>query len=622
MSKKIVSLVVAGAVVFALTGVSVARAEDATTVAQLQQMIADLQKQIASLTAGGSATTVAGGEITKNLTVGSKGDEVNTLQQFLIDEGYLKITAPTGYFGKATKAAVAAWQKDAGLPSTGYFGALSRAEFAKNSTPVTPVVTPTSTPSTSTPVGISTPGAEGTLSVEKAASPASGVKLYEGDAKASILGLKVKATGSDIDVQRVKLDIGSDTKFYNKFFTKVGVYDGDTLLAETDLNSSTVSKESGEYYVTLTGFHFVVAKDQTKYLTIKGNVYGTIDSAYDNTSYSVSLANNGGVRGVDGAGLNETAGDNTITNSFILNKSQSTQATLTISADTSTPDEGVVVSDSNGTADYVTALNFKAAADKDSIKITDLYATATESGTGAASVSTVYLYDGSTLISSAAANSSGVAHFTNLDTTVSKDSSKVYTIKLRVDSAATTDSAYTVTVAAANAIAENSVGDSVSGSYLTGSAVANAVHVYSVAPVLSLVSAGLTSITRVQGTDLNTSSSTAIAKFDVKLTANGGDITLAPTGAFGITLYKDNASTTSGLAAIYDRPSTGTSLDGSSNYVISKGNTAEFVVTYTINGAGKTSGQWDARMSNLTFNTDKHLTYMPNIYKTDKMLLP
>ncbi|MDB5260497.1 MAG: hypothetical protein JWN37_728 [Candidatus Nomurabacteria bacterium] len=64
---------------------------------------------------------------TKNMMLGSRGIEVTNLQAFLITGGYLKLDAPTGYFGGLTRAAVAKWQKAMKLPNTGYFGAMSRA---------------------------------------------------------------------------------------------------------------------------------------------------------------------------------------------------------------------------------------------------------------------------------------------------------------------------------------------------------------------------------------------------------------------------------------------------------------------------------------------------------------
>jgi peptidoglycan hydrolase-like protein with peptidoglycan-binding domain len=50
------------------------------------------------------------------------------LQKVLAAEGYLSAT-PNGVFGPATLAALRAWQTANGLPSTGYFGPMSRAKM-------------------------------------------------------------------------------------------------------------------------------------------------------------------------------------------------------------------------------------------------------------------------------------------------------------------------------------------------------------------------------------------------------------------------------------------------------------------------------------------------------------
>jgi len=64
----------------------------------------------------------------RDLQYGMDGTDVTALQKILITKGYLKASA-NGHFGPATKAAVTAWQKAAGLPATGYFGPLSRAKL-------------------------------------------------------------------------------------------------------------------------------------------------------------------------------------------------------------------------------------------------------------------------------------------------------------------------------------------------------------------------------------------------------------------------------------------------------------------------------------------------------------
>ncbi len=67
--------------------------------------------------------------INQNLTVGTSGSGVVSLQQFLEAKGFLALPSGTavGYFGNLTKQAVIAFQKSVNLPATGYCGAMTRA---------------------------------------------------------------------------------------------------------------------------------------------------------------------------------------------------------------------------------------------------------------------------------------------------------------------------------------------------------------------------------------------------------------------------------------------------------------------------------------------------------------
>ncbi len=103
--------------------------------------------------AQGVAST-ASSPFTHDLTLGMRGSDVSSLQQFLIDTGFLKISTTTNYFGLLTKAAVGEWQALAGIsPSIGYFGPLSRAKVGAalepapiiESIPVPSIVIPTAT---------------------------------------------------------------------------------------------------------------------------------------------------------------------------------------------------------------------------------------------------------------------------------------------------------------------------------------------------------------------------------------------------------------------------------------------------------------------------------------------
>ncbi|HTY39629.1 MAG TPA: peptidoglycan-binding domain-containing protein [Candidatus Paceibacterota bacterium] len=130
VSKKLVSVALTATTTLWLTGAA------AFVPAAYAQSTADLQAQIQALLAqisvlqsklGSSSGSSMSYTFAQDLTLGSKGADVTNLQQVLQSKGYLKV-APTGYFGSLTKAALVAWQKDAGVsPASGYFGPKSRA---------------------------------------------------------------------------------------------------------------------------------------------------------------------------------------------------------------------------------------------------------------------------------------------------------------------------------------------------------------------------------------------------------------------------------------------------------------------------------------------------------------
>lgn len=120
---------------------AVATPVGAQSVAELQAQIAALLAQINALQAqlqaqtGGAAVSCS---FTRDLTVGSRGDDVKCLQRYLNSAGYKVAESGPGspgnettYFGPATKAAVVKWQSANGVsPASGYFGPISRAKYA------------------------------------------------------------------------------------------------------------------------------------------------------------------------------------------------------------------------------------------------------------------------------------------------------------------------------------------------------------------------------------------------------------------------------------------------------------------------------------------------------------
>lgn len=70
--------------------------------------------------------------MSSNLSVGSRGQSVISLQAFLEEKGYLMIPqgVAKGYFGNLTKIALMKYQKSQGVSATGFFGPLTRAKIA------------------------------------------------------------------------------------------------------------------------------------------------------------------------------------------------------------------------------------------------------------------------------------------------------------------------------------------------------------------------------------------------------------------------------------------------------------------------------------------------------------
>lgn len=105
-----------------------------TQIAQLLAQIQQLQSQLGNAKGDSSAAY----NFTRNLTTGSKGEDVRALQQLLNSKGFKVAASGTGspgkestYFGPATRAALAKFQAANGIsPAVGYFGSITRSAIA------------------------------------------------------------------------------------------------------------------------------------------------------------------------------------------------------------------------------------------------------------------------------------------------------------------------------------------------------------------------------------------------------------------------------------------------------------------------------------------------------------
>ena len=505
----------------------------AATNAEIQAMINQLLAQLAAQ--GGSSAPAA--SFTQNLTLGSTGSEVVSLQQALVAGGHLVMPAGVamGYFGALTQAGVAKWQAANGVsPAAGYWGPLSRAKYASLAGPGMP----------GSPVpgaGISTPGVEGVLTATIAATPGSGQTLRENDEKKAVLGVELEAELSDIRIERLKVKLDStqnnDRDLYRDIADKIYVMDGSTVVGSASLDSSTVVEEtSGNYYVTIAGLNLVIKKDEEKTITLALDAMANFDSDFTADDWTLTIPSEG-IRGVDGAGINLYApSSGSLARTFESQPDQSEDASLAISLSSSSPDAMEVVAADGNDEDELDALEllrFDARAEDDMVTITDLVVNFTRGGvTTTATSSTAYLYDGSSVVGSANVEGTSAtamsATFDDIEVDINEDSTKTLSVRVDIDDATTAASTFLASVTAANVTAENSDGDDL---IETGSATGEAATVRSIGVEWSLVSKSVSKSLSPESSGVSTSS--VEAQFVVRAKAVGGDI-----------MFGDAASTT------------------------------------------------------------------------------
>ena len=594
-----------------LLGVSTLSAQAASlTSGQVQSILgllssfgadqATINNVSAALT-GTSATTVTASShaYNTNLTVGSTGADVMALQ------GALGVSPATGYFGSITKAAVVNYQTAHGISGTGFVGPLTRASLNSGSS-VTTTTTTTTTGGGSTVV--TNTGVEGILTANLNSSPSSGQNVYVADQMDSLLGVKLQAQLSPITIQRVQLDLGNSTTFYTKYFqTLYLVSDTGQVLAQAALNSNTVTKQtsgsSNEYFLTFSGFNYTVPGDNSVHvLTVKGDLYSSIDSSLAGSAISVVIDANG-IRGTDGAGIDQYApSTGTISNSVTINKALSDQVQLQLSTDASTPLATQTVASqgsANNELDGQTALVFDLYAQKDWIQLDSMTAGVNgTTGSGTASATTAYLYAGSQQISSAAvtypAGGSGMygaAVFQNINYKIPNGTTQPFTIKLDIKNASTGSRTWYATVTSSYITAENSVGNTITTN-LTGSATGNNVVVNLAGPVFTLVGTPTIS-TQTSSLQGNYSTTSALASFNVQIQALGGNVyfgTQSASTTFGFSIYAGGAasgfasSTYSGITA-WNIPSSGVTTSGLPGtnvaFELQQNNTVQIPVTFS-----------------------------------------
>lgn len=463
MKKSLLILAAIALVVGGATSVS------AQTVAELQAQITALLAQVSALSGTQTSTTVTT-TFDRNLTVGSRGADVTSLQQILIDGGFLDIAAPTDYFGALTKAAVIAYQKENAItPAVGYVGPITRAALnAQNNTSVT-VTTPgvstvpgcaagaafsattgasctavSTVPgcavgaafsattgascTTGTTVTTTAGAAEGSFNARIAANPTNSTNVTAGTDKA-VYGIEIEAKDSDMVVDRLDLQalvkkVSSSGTEINpaNFITNIKIYDGSTLLTEKSVTTSDFDKDSGIYHTRITGINFKVTAGARKVMTVKIDTQTGLDTA---RYLKVQVYATDGIRAVDTLGLQSYDG---LTDTREFTFKTGGDSTLTITTASANPDaQPIAVDDDNG-VDGVTMLVVNAKSTVGPSIITDV-AVNNISSIATSAPSSIELWVDGALVDSRAVSNGATTTFSDLSINVAKDVTKVLTFK-------------------------------------------------------------------------------------------------------------------------------------------------------------------------------------------------
>ena len=590
MSKKIIAFVLAAGLLFG--GVT---AGSAVTVEELQAQIAELTALIASLQAQlAGQTTPATGAVCfyTDLEQGMTSAEVKKLQETLNLDPATRVAASgagapgseTTYFGALTLAAVKAFQAKHGIITTGYVGPLTRGQLnALYCTPTTPTTAPGET--TTTTLGA---GTEGSLTVTQNPLPGSGtVTLYGGNVNKEISAYKIKATGSDVRVKRIILQFGIATPsdFPWRDISTISIWDGSTLLREIAATAANFVEVTfgTTYTLQLDGLDVLVAKDTEKVLSVKATALAVPQYAGNIT---VLIPANG-VRGVDSLGLNVYNATALTAHTFAAAAAQAPTITTTAAIDSP------VAGNFNGSLSEITRVEvMKINLKVEAVDMTFKGGTFTVDTNDNSVLQAVELYDGSTLLASAATTTTGTLTWSTFTLPVSADTTKVLTVKAVITAAPDAGSAIAVSLpnAGLTGIDNNGTARNSSGA-ITG----NTLTVYTASPVFALASASSLR------SDSSTTTVNNVGDFTIgiSITANGGDIYIpsinhatygAGTGTEGIFQSVSTAGTESATGSNWYCDSVAVEDTTNNMWRIPHGATA--VCTYQYHTVNITTAAW------------------------------
>ncbi|MDB4992073.1 MAG: baaA1 [Parcubacteria group bacterium] len=560
-----------------------------------------------------TTSTTTSATFTRNLTIGSHGTDVTALQTWLMAKGFTIAAGATGYFGAQTKAALAAYQAaNAISPAAGYFGPITRAAVSAGGTvstgtlpsgctstagfsPTTGVSCSTGTTTTTTTGPLA--GGEGSLNNFKIVG-ATNTSLNAADSD-TVYGFEFRATGSDLQVNRVDYDMFLSTagtanvsspRPWNVFST-AQLMRNNTVVATldgSDINNWSQDGTAGNgnqiYRLRFDGLKDVVKMDTTADYYLKLSTQNTINSSNNNNIYSIFLSSQG-VRAIDAKGINEYS-SSSAGSTATVSVSTNTSGSLTVSTGSDNPQATTVQASTNNTTSDVTLATFTLQAKDGDVSIYTIpVSVATTTASSSDLIRTVKLYQGSTLLdteSYAVGSASTSVKFKNLNVKIPQGTTQSFSVKADINAVGTGN---TVPEGASVALsipsngwdAVNTAGNNVT---ISGSVTGNVITFRSIG--LALDASPSSATANVTTVNTTTGSQQGTFTFTYNVTAFGQDVFFsknANTAINGQILSNGTAATTTATtSAITSTADT----SGSNNYVVHSGQTKQVTVTITL----------------------------------------